>query len=192
LLKKLLKVSWFRNAFLLSSILPRNEQIEFDLIYHSSKVEFFFVHFLGELKIPKRYFEINWPLPWDWDSTLNLTQYTQKGNLLSHCLYLRVKGWSLKIMTTYFLSLYVYYFYYCYFFLAELACIYRDFYSRCSTQLGSKWFWSCIKKVLNTTRISRDFLQTLTLLKVSWFQNVFFGVFNSSKKRTQTIRPEVS
>ena len=31
------------------------------LRYHSSKVEFF-VRFLGELKIPKRHFEINWPL----------------------------------------------------------------------------------------------------------------------------------
>ena len=28
---------------------------------HSSKVDFF-VHFLGELKIQKRHFEINWPL----------------------------------------------------------------------------------------------------------------------------------
>ena len=28
-----------------------------------SKVELFFVGFLGELKIPKRHFEINWPLP---------------------------------------------------------------------------------------------------------------------------------
>ena len=34
--------------------------------YHSSKVEFF-VHFLGELTIPKRHFEINWPLAvWQW------------------------------------------------------------------------------------------------------------------------------
>ena len=35
---------------------------QFDYRYHSSKVEFF-VRFLGELKIPKRHFEINWPLP---------------------------------------------------------------------------------------------------------------------------------
>ena len=40
---------------------PKNEQKQFDLRYHSSKVEFF-VRFLGELKITKRHFEINWPL----------------------------------------------------------------------------------------------------------------------------------
>ena len=41
------------------SILPKKRT---ETIRHSSKVEFFFVRFLGELKIPKRHFEINWPL----------------------------------------------------------------------------------------------------------------------------------
>jgi hypothetical protein len=36
---------------------PKNEHKQFDLRYHSSKVEF--VQFFGELKIPKRHFEIN-------------------------------------------------------------------------------------------------------------------------------------
>ena len=36
----------------------KNERKQFDLRYHSSKVEFF-GSFLGELKIPKRHFEIN-------------------------------------------------------------------------------------------------------------------------------------
>ena len=31
-----------------------------NLRYHSSKVQFF-IRFLGELKMPKRHFEINWP-----------------------------------------------------------------------------------------------------------------------------------
>ena len=44
----------------MSSILPINERKQFDLRYHSSKV--FYVRFLGELKIPKRHFKINWPL----------------------------------------------------------------------------------------------------------------------------------
>ena len=44
--------------FFVSSILPKNERKQFDLWYHSSKVELF-VRFLGELKIPKRHFEIN-------------------------------------------------------------------------------------------------------------------------------------
>ena len=41
---------------------PKNEQKQFDLRYHSSKVEFFYSFFLGELKIPKGHFEIIWPL----------------------------------------------------------------------------------------------------------------------------------
>ena len=41
----------------------KNERKQFDLRYHSIKVDFF-VHFLGELKRPKRHFEINWPLKW--------------------------------------------------------------------------------------------------------------------------------
>ena len=38
----------------------KNERKQFDLRYHSRKLNFF-VRFLGELKIPKRHFEINWP-----------------------------------------------------------------------------------------------------------------------------------
>ena len=37
---------------------PKKRKKQFDLRYHSSKVEFF-VGFLGELKILKRHFEIN-------------------------------------------------------------------------------------------------------------------------------------
>ena len=59
-----LKVSWFRNVFLVSWILPNNEWKQFDLRYHSSKVEFF-VRFLAEWKISKRHFEINWPLAYE-------------------------------------------------------------------------------------------------------------------------------
>ena len=52
-----LKVSHFQNVFLVSSILPKNKRKELDLRYHSSEVEIF-DWFLGELKIPKRHFEI--------------------------------------------------------------------------------------------------------------------------------------
>ena len=49
------KVSYFRNTFLVSSIIPKNEQKQFNLRYHSNKVDFF-CSFLGELKIPKKTF----------------------------------------------------------------------------------------------------------------------------------------
>ena len=45
----------------MSSIIPKKEQKQFNLRYHGSKVDFF-VRLLEELKIPKRHFEINWPL----------------------------------------------------------------------------------------------------------------------------------
>ena len=44
---------------LVSLILPKKN--ENNSTWGSSKVDFF-VHFLGELKIPKRHFKINWPL----------------------------------------------------------------------------------------------------------------------------------
>ena len=54
-----IKVSQFRNVFLVSSIFQKkNEQKQFDLRYHSN----FSGRFLGELKIRKRHFEINRPL----------------------------------------------------------------------------------------------------------------------------------
>ena len=37
---KRIKVSWFWNVFLVSSILPKNERKRFNLRYHSSKVKF--------------------------------------------------------------------------------------------------------------------------------------------------------
>ena len=46
---------------MVSSILPKNKRKQFDLRYHNSNIEFF-VPFWRELKIPKRHFEINWPL----------------------------------------------------------------------------------------------------------------------------------
>ena len=57
----LLKVSQFRNVFLTSLILPKNLQKN-QLYYYSTSCRFVFIRFLGELKTPKRHFEINWPL----------------------------------------------------------------------------------------------------------------------------------
>ena len=49
---------------MLSSILPKtNEKIR--LYYYGTSSRIVFVCFLGELKTPKRHFEINWPLKWD-------------------------------------------------------------------------------------------------------------------------------
>ena len=46
----------------MSSILSKNKQKPFDLRYHNIVKSNFTVHFLGELTIPKRHFEINGPL----------------------------------------------------------------------------------------------------------------------------------
>ena len=56
-----LKFSKFRKQFIISSILPKNEQKQFDLRYHSSKVNFF-VRFWKNWGHHKRHFEINWLL----------------------------------------------------------------------------------------------------------------------------------
>ena len=48
------KCHFISNVF---SILPKNKQKQFNLRYHSSKVDFF-VLFLGELKLTKRHFKI--------------------------------------------------------------------------------------------------------------------------------------
>jgi hypothetical protein len=61
--KNIVKVSWFQNVLLVSSILPRKERKKFDLRYHSSKAKFFGL-FFEDLKIPQRHFEINRPLTW--------------------------------------------------------------------------------------------------------------------------------
>ena len=48
---------------MVSSILPKNKRKNATLLLcigTSSRIVF--VHFLGELKTPKRHFEINWPL----------------------------------------------------------------------------------------------------------------------------------
>ena len=50
-----LKVSLFRNVFLVSSILPKNERKQFDLRYHNSKVEFF-RSFFGRIEDTKKTF----------------------------------------------------------------------------------------------------------------------------------------
>ena len=60
-LRNQVRFSWFRNVFLLSSILPKNER------KNSTKLQWYlklncFRSFLEELKTPKRHFEINWPL----------------------------------------------------------------------------------------------------------------------------------
>ena len=46
----------------MSSILPKNEQKEFDLRYHSTVGRIFSLVFLEELKKPKGHFEIKLPL----------------------------------------------------------------------------------------------------------------------------------
>ena len=59
----------------------KNKQKQFDVRYHSSKVEFFRL-FFGRIKIPKRHFEINWPLvvtnrfivAWDWQFSTAFNQ----------------------------------------------------------------------------------------------------------------------
>ena len=58
-----LKVSWFQNVFLASSILSKNKRKKKNqLYYYGILSQIVFVHFLGELKTPKRHLEINWPL----------------------------------------------------------------------------------------------------------------------------------
>ena len=47
---------------MVTSILPKNE-LKIQLYYYGTSSRVVFVHFLGELKIPKRHSEINWPLP---------------------------------------------------------------------------------------------------------------------------------
>ena len=58
-----LKVSWFRNFFFVSSIHPKNERKQFDLRYHSGKVNSFHSIF-GRIEedTKKIHFEITWPL----------------------------------------------------------------------------------------------------------------------------------
>ena len=56
-----LKVSKSQKQFMVSSILLKNKQKQFNLKYYSSKVDFF-VHFLRELKILEMDFEMGWPL----------------------------------------------------------------------------------------------------------------------------------
>ena len=51
------KVSWFRKDFLVSSILPKNEGKLVDLRYCRPNI---FVRFLEEFRIPTSPFEINW------------------------------------------------------------------------------------------------------------------------------------
>ena len=51
----------FKVSFWCHQFLPKTERKQVDLRYHSSKSNFF-VRFLGELRIPKSPFEINWPL----------------------------------------------------------------------------------------------------------------------------------
>ena len=46
---------------MVSSFLPKNKLENFDFC-PSPLGQTFFIHFLEELKIPKRHFEINWPL----------------------------------------------------------------------------------------------------------------------------------
>ena len=57
-----LKVSQFRNVFLASSMLPKktNKQNSTKLLWYLKSN--CFNHFWGELKTPKRHFEIDWPL----------------------------------------------------------------------------------------------------------------------------------
>ena len=59
--KYCIKVSLFRNVFLVSPILPKNEH-ENSNFCPSLLGQKLFVRFLGELKKQKRPFEFNWPL----------------------------------------------------------------------------------------------------------------------------------
>ena len=56
------KVSYFRNTFLVSSIIPKNEQKQFNLRYHSNKIDFSLFIFWENWRYQKRHFEINLPL----------------------------------------------------------------------------------------------------------------------------------
>ena len=47
---------------MISSILSKNEWKFLTLLYYGTSSRIVFVHFLGELKTPKRHLEINWPL----------------------------------------------------------------------------------------------------------------------------------
>ena len=61
----MLKVRWFGNVFLLSSILPKNKWKNSTLLLHNmvhTSSPIVFNCFLGEMKTPKRHFEIEWPL----------------------------------------------------------------------------------------------------------------------------------
>ena len=49
---------------MVSSILPKNERKKNWVYYCGTSSRIVFVRFLGELKIPKIHFEINWPLPY--------------------------------------------------------------------------------------------------------------------------------
>ena len=74
-----LKVSKFRNFFLVSTILPKNEWKQLDLRYNSGKVEFL-PSFFGRIdRTKKRYFEINWVL-----GLRNLTNATFSQNQKLH------------------------------------------------------------------------------------------------------------
>ena len=53
-----LKVSQFRNVFLVPSILQKNE-LKIQLYCYGASSRIVFLHFLGELKTPKRLFKIN-------------------------------------------------------------------------------------------------------------------------------------
>ena len=75
-------------SFWCLSILPKDERKQFDSRYHSSKVELFC--FLEELKIQKCSFEINRPLPEDWQKycitrdIVFLCKYHTLFNILLH------------------------------------------------------------------------------------------------------------
>ena len=60
---------------MVSSIFTKNKRKQFDLRYHISKVELI-CSFLGELKIPKRHFEMNWPLAHTWVQACQLWRTT--------------------------------------------------------------------------------------------------------------------
>ena len=80
---------------MVSSILPKNERKNSTLLtYYGTSSRIVFVRFLDELKIPKRHFEINWPLKTLVGSTphtsnkLNLVFFVvSKNQLKKHWLY---------------------------------------------------------------------------------------------------------
>ena len=87
--KELLKVSSFRNDFLVSSIFPqkRTKTSRPEALYLVLMSNNFFVRFLGKLRISESPFEINWPL----GEGLNILVKCVEESLNVTCFVLKIK-----------------------------------------------------------------------------------------------------